>query len=181
MKKACILLALMFSFLLQIACNNDDDNTPINPIDQLPPATQIGANTAGCLVDGEAFLPNNESVLPVSCNYLDGEDFTLIVSKRVNGIYFIVSIYIYDTMLEVGGNYTLKEVADGSKFGEYSIDTDSYPSPNYYSTTEIVNGSLTITHHDFDNAILSGTFSFDAINSEGKIIKITEGRFDTKY
>lgn len=29
--------------LMQVACNDDDDNnTPTNPIDQLPPVTQTG-------------------------------------------------------------------------------------------------------------------------------------------
>jgi len=40
---------------------------------------------------------------------------------------------------------------------------------------------LIITHHDFDNAVLSGTFWFDAINSEGEIVEVREGRFDVKY
>lgn len=32
-------------------------------IESLPPATQIGANTFGCLIDGKVFVPNSESTL----------------------------------------------------------------------------------------------------------------------
>jgi len=44
-----------------------------------------------------------------------------------------------------------------------------------------VTGELTITHHDFDNAIISGNFWFDAINGSGDIVEVREGRFDMEY
>ena len=43
--------------LLNAACNSDDDNNPVDPVDELPPATQVGAQTFGCLINGEPFLP----------------------------------------------------------------------------------------------------------------------------
>ncbi|MBQ0767738.1 MAG: hypothetical protein KBT58_00490, partial [Bizionia sp.] len=53
-------LLLAFALLLIVSnCNKNDDDQPTNPIDQLPPATQTGANTFGCLLDGEPFLPGN--------------------------------------------------------------------------------------------------------------------------
>ena len=33
--------------LFTLSCCNNEDDTPQNPIDQLPPATQDGANTLG--------------------------------------------------------------------------------------------------------------------------------------
>jgi hypothetical protein len=54
MKPLKIILVLFCSFLLLSAsCKKEKSN----PIDNLPPATQTGANTFGCLVNGEAFLP----------------------------------------------------------------------------------------------------------------------------
>ncbi|MFD1553252.1 hypothetical protein DNU06_17485 [Putridiphycobacter roseus] len=32
-------------------------NEPLTPLEQLPEATQTGANTFGCLVDGEVYIP----------------------------------------------------------------------------------------------------------------------------
>ena len=173
-------LILMLTLIVS-SCNKDDDNSSTNPIDQLPPATQVGANKAGALVNGEAFLPNNQSVIPLVCNYLDQEDFALGISKRVNGIYYVIYIYIGNTQLQVNQTYILEHYASDSKFGEYVINNGSPPNPNYYSTTELITGELTITHHDYDNAILSGTFWFDAVNSDGTIVEVREGRFDMEY
>ena len=35
--------------------------TEADPVDQLPPATQTGANTLGCLVNGQAWTPAGNS------------------------------------------------------------------------------------------------------------------------
>ena len=48
-------------------------------------------------------------------------------------------------------------------------------------TLQLIYGELKITHHDFSNAILSGTFWFDAVNSNGEIVEVREGRFDRHY
>ncbi|WP_435138439.1 hypothetical protein [Formosa sp. A9] len=185
------ILYLLLGLSLAGCCNDDDQ--PENPLDQLPPATQTGANTAGCLVDGEVFLPNNKSMQPLICNYLDGKDFSIVISRKIDGITYKIYIYIGDTQLEVGQTYELREEIDGtSKFGWYYIQ---YPLPDLYTfnykTKSTIIGELVITHHDFDKAILSGTFWFDAqFNSseyyngevnENKIIKVREGRFDMEY
>jgi len=178
MKKIILLLILIST----LSCCNKDENSPTNPIDQLPQATQVGANTAGCLVNGEAFLPNNGSVIPLDCNYINGEDFSLKISNKINNSLFTILISIYNTPLQVGQTYPLDTLFGGNaKTGEYFINTSPPPSPNYYSTSPTITGELTITHHDFNNAFLSGTFWFDAINSDGEIIEIREGRFDMQY
>ncbi len=81
MKKLLLLLIIPLTFS---CCNNDDDNPPTNPVDQLPPATQTGANTFGCLLDGELFLPGN-SQNPLDCVYQfvnGGYYFSLQANKR---------------------------------------------------------------------------------------------------
>ncbi|MBP2284200.1 hypothetical protein H4V97_002518 [Flavobacterium sp. CG_23.5] len=40
-----------------------------------------------------------------------------------------------------------------------------------YKTTSTITGELKITNHNFNKAIPSGTFWFDAINSEGEKYK----------
>ncbi len=52
----------------------------------------------------------------------------------------------------------------------------------YYSTTDAITRELTITKLDPAKSIMSGTFWFDAERiTDGKIIKIREGRFDMQY
>lgn len=176
---------LTFLVLLIIisSCKNDDDsNTPTNPIDQLPPATQTGANTAGALVNGEAFLPNNGSVIPLNLDYINQQDFALGIGNETNNDLYSLLISRQDTQLQENVTYILNTgFGDNSSRAEYVINVTPPPSPMYYSTTTSVTGELTITHHDFNNAILSGTFWFDAINSEGDIVEVRSGRFDMEY
>ncbi|KAB5491377.1 hypothetical protein [Flagellimonas hadalis] len=48
---------LLWLLILGFSCNNDDD-TLGNPMDALPPATQTGEQTFGCLIDGRPFFPD---------------------------------------------------------------------------------------------------------------------------
>ena len=174
-------LLFLFVTLFTLTCCDKDNDKPKTPIDQLPPATQIGANTAGCLVNGEAFLPNNKSVKPLTCDYIDGKDFRLGISKKVNNIYYNIGISINNTQLEIEKNYSLKAYGANSKFAEYVINVNAYPDLGYFSTTNSVVGELKITNHNFDKATLSGTFWFDAVNSAGEKVQVREGRFDMEY
>jgi hypothetical protein len=164
-------LFLICILLISASCKNDD--TPTNPIDQLPPATQTGANTAGALVNGEAFLPFG-IITGGNLNlfYTDGLNFGLSIGEKRNNILKNINVTSLNESLEVGQIYSLLDFEDNSKYGLFSIDVFSPPSPNFYQTTTNIIGELTITHHDFNNAILSGTFWFDAINSVGEIVEV---------
>ena len=50
--KTAVLLFLTFTL---INCTKSDDQ------DQLPPATQTGANTFGCLINGKVFIPKDKT------------------------------------------------------------------------------------------------------------------------
>lgn len=43
------------------------------------------------------------------------------------------------------------------------------------------NGDQKIKNHNVNNAILSGTFWFDAINKDGEKVEVSSGRFDMNY
>jgi hypothetical protein len=47
-----------------------------------------------------------------------------------------------------------------------------------FITTAAHAGKVTITNSDTINEIVSGTFKFTAVNSKGKTVKPTDGRFD---
>jgi len=181
--KTLLITILAVSFLL--SCNKDDDK-PIAEIDKLPPATQTGANTAGCLVNGEAFLPKgNVQGGNLVLNYF-GTDFTFkIAQKRLNEPLKSIGIILeqLEAPLEINQLIILNTEIETlpTRTGIYMFDGTPPPSPLFHQTTPHIKGELLITHHDFDNAILSGTFWFDAINSEGEIVEIREGRFDVQY
>jgi hypothetical protein len=177
-------ILLFIALTLVLGCCSDDNSKPASEIDKLPPATQVGANTAGCLVNGKAFLP--QGYVPAGnlrCNYINGLNFTLSIVNNTQNTIKSINIFCYNTTIEIGQTYSLLQNNNNSnsKYAEYIINSTPPPSPYYYSTNEIIAGELTVTHHDFDNAVLSGTFWFDAINSEGEIVEVREGRFDVEY
>ena len=52
---------------------------------------------------------------------------------------------------------------------------------DYFDSTVIKNGVLTITKLDHSNRIISGTFNAILFKQGCDTIKITEGRFDMKF
>ena len=171
------LFLLLTVFLSLTSCEKKEDPN-LTPIEQLPPKTQIGANTAGCLINGNIFLPRGGFFKTnLTFQYTNQKDFILGIVQRNDDSAEYIYIYVYDTSLEENKTYSLGEgnIA-GSKSGEYR-----FPISNIYSTTSDVNGELIITNHNFNNATMSGTFWFDAINDNGEKVEIREGRFDMEY
>lgn len=178
MKKLLLLLTIIITIS---CCNKNDDDTPTNPIDQLPPATQTGEQTFGCLINGKAFVPPSFGNNAPSAFYqfVDGA-YTLGISSRTGGGTELKSINIgcLDMPLIEETNYTLLEFATGNYFGEYRIGSGFILE----GSSSISNpGNLTITNYDSENFIISGTFEFTVLDNEGNEINITNGRFDMNF
>lgn len=182
MKNIISLLFLSVMVCLS-SCDNDDDNSG----DTLPPATQTGANTVGCLVDGEVFLPKSEGINPavvVNYEFFEGDFFFGLTFKDQRGtIDEIVSLGTGYITLEENINYILDKntTDDGDYVGGGGAYRPSNLDNGQYLTTSSVSGELTITRIDLSNSIISGTFWFDAVNEDGEIVEIREGRFDYQY
>jgi hypothetical protein len=182
-----LLLLLLTTFTLS-CCNKDDDNKPKTELEKLPPATQTGANTAGCLVNGVAFLPKGYFVTGnLVCDYIDGKDFVLGINERIiqGATDNIRSITIFSRNQNlhdnVGISFPLNEDVANSKAGTFMINAPTAPDPNYYTTNSTVTGELKITYHNYNQAIISGTFWYDAVNSNGLKVEVRSGRFDMHY
>ncbi len=179
-----IFLPLLISFLLLSCGRKDDENT--NPVSQLPPATTTGANTIGCLVNGEVFLPRQNNPLGPSAkgcyyqNVNNGWEFYLgFFNDRMTHVRG-VHIETNKKELEQGKSYELAlEASDNAFFASYLLGGGLYGG---FVTDEYNKGNITITRLDKINHILSGTFWFNAKNPiSGEVIKITDGRFDMQY
>jgi hypothetical protein len=78
---------LIFLLIVGInSCSKKDDCD--NPVDCLPPATQTGEGTIGCLVNGEVFKPGGSQLggptQQVFYQFVDGEyHFGLSASKKM--------------------------------------------------------------------------------------------------
>jgi hypothetical protein len=170
---------LLFFLTITISCcNKDDDNPPPDPVDQLPPATQTGAGTFGCLLDGEVFLPGNTpNNLDCVYQYVNGGYYFALQSNKRDSNNNRITLAIGTNRLEIdeGGTYSLIEFTEGNASGIYSYAT------NTSYTSEIHTGELKITKLDYDNHIVAGTFWFDVKDSNGIVHKIRDGRFDVRF
>ncbi len=183
MKKTLLTLLLMTTLF---SCKKDDDDQ--TPIEQLPAATQVGANTAGCLVNGQAFLPKGSSQFgpTLSCFYQqleDGHHFGLAITENGFNEDRTVNISLNPDELMENVVYTLTNQTDNgsnynSNFGEYYIL--SFEGNKYFLTTNTNIGELKITKLDIQQRIVSGTFWFNAQRA-GEVVEIREGRFDMRY
>ncbi|TXD81050.1 hypothetical protein ESY86_19460 [Subsaximicrobium wynnwilliamsii] len=182
LKSMCLAILIIFPLWGLGGCNNDDDN---NNNDTLPPATQIGANTVGCLVNGEVFLPRSEGINPavvVNYEFIGGEFFFLLNFADLRGIGFKdVFLNTRAITLQTGQTYILDKNLNDD--GDYSGGGGghSLSLSNVFYTNNSLLGELTITRIDLSNSIISGNFWFDAINEAGEIVEIREGRFDYEY
>jgi hypothetical protein len=180
MKK--LLLLLCTTFLLS-SC--DRDGQIFAGKDQLPPETQTGANTVGCLVNGKVFLPKAQGINPeVNCFYqlVDNKYFfTMAFSDLRGSDVKTVSVQTSRINLAVGQVYILnKNPLDNADYtgggGTFRLS-----STNKFYTNTTKTGELKIIKLDQTNSIISGTFWFDVINTNGETVEVRQGRFDWRY
>ncbi|MES2274594.1 MAG: DUF6252 family protein [Bacteroidota bacterium] len=178
MKKLLIICAIALSF--GASCKKKT----IDPKADLPTATQTGANTFGAMANGTILLPRHDPLRP------GGTDFVAYYSTVVTPATVNFNITANDTAgdpfrkiqltststLQEGQSYSLQVSSTNPVSAAYIVNTI-----NTYTVTPPLTGQLTITKLDQTNHIISGTFYFDAVNSAGDKISVTDGRFDAKY
>ncbi|MEP6465520.1 MAG: DUF6252 family protein [Parafilimonas sp.] len=184
-------------FLALFLCNlfygcKKHTTVPANPVDQLPPATQVGANTFGCLVDGQVVVihkplfdlsPDYNCFYQLIYNSTTGYVFYLSATDKTDGCHFKEVGIRLDSLALEEMTYPLNTLqVKGGRSGIFSISNScSLPVTGYY-TDNTVTGELTITHFDQQQQIVSGTFYFNAIEqTTGDTVHVTNGRFDMHY
>lgn len=172
--------AVIIIFLTLISCSKEEDCD--NPVDCLPPLTQAGANTAGCLVEGKVLLPsgqglNSGSVLKAQYNKaVDNADnlFTIAI-RDLEGARKSIFIEMRGIQLSPNETYKLKE-SDSGVYAAFLTE-----NLTAYSTSNETIGEIFISHLDESKRIISGTFWFNGRNKQGEIVEVREGRFDVSY
>lgn len=172
--------------LLSLQCKKDK-----SPEEQLPPETQTGAGTFGCLVNGNIFKPKGDPfggpILSASYQYLNtssssGYFFSVSARNTTTAATKGISINTDSLPIQQGQTIVLKKFGKkGAASGQFSIFDNNTLSFNEYLTTALVTGELKIAKLDSINRIVSGTFWFDAVNSTGEKVQVRNGRFDMKY
>ena len=177
MKNIIIVTTLMM--LCGASCKKDKANE-----DQLPPATQSGANTFGCLVNGKVFVPKGYDGTGrpnphVQYDYdLNGQPYLGIIANIFNINNLLGEVLISFRNLTQLGFYEYPtnfnfEVGWTNVIGSCSTVT--------FDTTIQTWGSGTITKLDIPNQRISGTFDFKYKTTQCDTVRITNGRFDIKF
>jgi hypothetical protein len=182
MKVSHFIIALFTMALL--SCKKQ----PVDQLSLLPVATQTGANTFGCLVNGKAFLPKTSGFLAgpkLVCQY-EGSNISryyglfLVASyKNNNGSNIGITIGTDSLSLVEGQTYNLKTRLPGNAYANCAFFGGRGTN---YMTNDTISGVLTVTKLDISSDIISGTFNFKAVDTIiNKTIEITAGRFDLHF
>jgi hypothetical protein len=162
-------LLILFAGILITACKKEQ-------VDALPKATQEGKNTFGCLIDGQAFLPQKSQALilqpqpdePLFTWYLKRQ-FDVLATG--NGR----KVFIRITGVVRAGTYTLVDARPGESYGSCRIGSAEY------FTNVAASGQVIISRFDSVAKIAAGTFQFTALDYQsGKTLTIADGRFDVR-
>ncbi|MBX7204195.1 MAG: hypothetical protein K1X81_02115 [Bacteroidia bacterium] len=163
------IIALSFLGLLLCSCWNQNDDP--KPPDQLPPYSQIGANTMGCLINGRVFIPREHDLKGKYFGCHD-DDLTMYIDRKGERVY----IGIWDKTVTDTGAYDL--TYKGTQREVYYLPPPYAPG---FQTNPLHTGKLHIRYWDKQHHIMAGTFYFDAIGDDSSIVHITDGRFDMIY
>lgn len=172
--KGYLPFTLIFFLFGLTGSNCSQNGEPKTELEKLPPITSSGRYTFGCLVNGNAMVPDN--TLDVPASYQFG---MLQVTGRVSTM--AIHFYLDDSVIKP---IPFTASFDGSGHARVSIGYFDDERQCHAETdgTAGKTGTITITRFDRINYIVSGTFSFVLEMPNGcPEFTVTEGRFDTQF
>lgn len=147
------ILSLCLLALLVIACDSNDNDGD---------GDEFAMGTMKAEIDGVAWTAANANANRVEA----GSISTLTIAGATASV---EAISIALVNVTAAGTYSLSSGSSASFTREANF------SGIYNSTS----GSVTISH--MDEETVEGTFSFEARNTAGETISVTNGRFDVEY
>lgn len=175
------LLAPLLSGLVLLLTSCEKEEVEVR---QLPPATQVGANTFGCLLNGKAYEPygsdgNRMGPLQVVYDPTFRKGtlslFALRLPKKSDpNIRQTIGLYL--DSVQAPGRYALNlaKRQEGYFFNsenrcEYTLDDTHYRA-----------GEMIITRLDKQKGIVAGTFHFKLYRPGCDSVIVSDGRFDVQ-
>jgi hypothetical protein len=174
-------MLLLLTLMTLTYCRKDDPPQDCPP--DLPCATQTGANTFGCYIDGVPWVAKVEpdvldpSAHPLEVSY-DETGYGGFSNNRVK-----IQAHYYEVGKIDFFSIWLRPVKDIGvfKFEGFPSDDISFRfSSKFHYIDTTFNHRFYFSKLDTLNRILSGTFNFTVVGTNDTI-KITDGRFDVKY
>lgn len=177
---------LYASLVLLTQCSKCKQDNP-SPVAQLPPATQTGADTFGCLLNGKPWTPSGNNGVP---------NYRVTYDPGYHGGNLDIRVYTYlgntgksqylgfgGDQIGQAGTYTFVTPANfptpGPRNVYFSDDSKSAPCNEYdHNPGTTTTGQLVVTRLDLKAGIVSGTFNFTLAQPGCDTLKFTQGRFD---
>lgn len=186
-------LTLLATMLLS-SCSKDN---PKDPIFALPPETQTGANTFGCYINGKLLIPRDGTGTIGSSDkgarfwggYPDGayNEIDIRDYKSIRTAKILIHLH---NLQQLGVSQYAVDISNGMSnidglnhnYIHCMIFSEATNSYQYYRSFDN-SGIVTVKRYDFNNRIVSGTFTCRLRNSTNPAdeIEITQGRFDFKW
>lgn len=144
---------IILSIICFAGCGTEDKTVDITV---MPPVTNTGANTFGCLIDGWAYVGGRYHVLSHDNPWtLDAFEYY----QEENKLY--ASVVVKEDL-------TISFTIHTPQAGKESVITDIK-----FGEEELEDGTILITHLDMNAEIISGTF--------GNNKRLTKGRLDIHF
>ena len=167
------------------ACKKNN-NTITNPtnVPGLPPATQIGANTFGCLVNGVPWVPQGSNgTNNLSIDYDSGINrgiFNIAANNTISATkYSRIWIGIDDSVNLIIAPHNV--IINKTSIGFIKYSNNGNCIIRSFDNDVISSGNITIQKHDKVARIISGIFEGFISKIGCDTVKITKGRFDFKF
>ena len=180
----CICILLCFCFA---QCKKT--KTEPTELSKLPAATQIGANTFGCLVNGKAWVAQRND-----CSIFCPSEFKIFYDGSYGGLLNIEALKIdinnniderFDIALDSSNFKTIHSISILNphtliRFKDYKIFNNCSNYEHYVDSLVVHSGQVKLTKYDLSSGIVSGIFNLTLTKPGCETILITEGRFDKK-
>ena len=189
-------IPLLLAAVLGLTQCQENNGYPVYP---MPDATQTGANTAGCVVDGHRWVASDYNTSigvphsgPVGAHWLNhtfgGPNLQVLMKKTVadeSDVHNDTAIVLTVAGADRPGTYVLDQAPAPGGSTPTSAASFTYTQKRTvepFLTGPGFTGRMVVTRLDTVARIVSGTFEFTARQAgPGATVRVTDGRFDTTF
>lgn len=171
-------------FLILFTCTGIFATCKKENEDTLPPATQTGAGTFGCKINGKVYVPKGSSGTGTPNPHvqydigLNGLPYLFIDTKQQESGNVTAGVFISFGSLTQSGYYA---ASDTFRFSIGWAKVIGNCGMTTLDNTVSALGGGQITKLDIPNRIISGTFDFRAVRPNCDTLRVSDGRFDIKF
>jgi hypothetical protein len=166
--------------------NDPTPQPPKDPLSLLPPETQTGAGTFGCLINGQAYIAPNS--ISANGDWQSATKLAIGSTMSLNGGTAGSTITILASLngaLQDNQNFFI--ISTATPFPVFTLGINQFYTqvaaiPCIYDGDYFKSGQIQLLRFDGVRRIASGRFAFKLYKPGGcDTLRVTNGRFDVKF